>query len=81
MKTVEPGYLVHLTVFDIQGRKIREIARNAIAGSLSTFKWDGLNAVGQPLKEGLYIILAEIFNLQGKKRQWKKSVALVRRKH
>ena len=78
-KSEEPGYLVGITVFDINGRKIRDVANNAIAGSLSTYKWDGLDASGGALRQGLYIILARVFNLQGKKKQWKKTVALVRK--
>jgi hypothetical protein len=53
--------------------------KNAILGSAGTFAWDGLDGKGQRLPIGQYIIYTELFNLQGKKRQFKNVIVLARR--
>jgi hypothetical protein len=44
-----------------------------------SWKWDGLDENNQPLPTGQYIMLSEIFNLQGMRKQFKHVVVLTRR--
>ena len=44
-----------------------------------SWNWDGLDEKGQKLLIGNYIIYTELFNLQGKKKQYKNVVVLARR--
>jgi hypothetical protein len=78
-EVTEPGYVANITIFDANGRLVRYFIKNALLGLKGSWNWDGLNENGQKLPVGTYIIYAEIFNLQGKKKQFKNTVVLARR--
>jgi flagellar hook assembly protein FlgD len=55
------------------------LVRNALLGLKGNWNWDGLNENGQKLAIGTYIVYTEIFNLQGKKKQFKNTIVLGRK--
>ncbi|MGZ5287801.1 MAG: hypothetical protein ACXWB9_11470, partial [Flavisolibacter sp.] len=75
----EPGYVANITVFDVRGRAVRSLVRSGLMGLKGNWNWDGLDEKKQKLPSGNYIIHAEIFNLQGKKKGFKMVVVLVRK--
>lgn len=75
----ETGYVANITIFNVSGRMVRHLVKNATLGLKGSWNWDGLDEKGQKLLVGNYIIYAELFNLQGKKKQFKKVVVLARR--
>jgi hypothetical protein len=75
----EPGYVANITIYDEWGRPVRRLVRNATMGSSAVFHWDGLDDQQKKLPIGHYIILTEIFNLQGKTGKFKNVVTLARR--
>jgi hypothetical protein len=58
---------------------VRYLVKNNLLGIKGSFTWDGLDDIGKGLAQGPYIVLTEMFNLQGKKRQWKNVVSIVRK--
>jgi Lamin Tail Domain/Bacterial Ig-like domain len=72
----EPGYAASITVFDAAGRPVRYLQRNALCGTKGTFRWDGLGEKNQTLAVGIYIVYTEVFNLEGKIKQFKIPVVL-----
>ena len=75
----EPGYVANITIFDVSGKRVRYLQRNALCGTKGNFRWDGLGEKNQPLAIGVYIIFAEVFTLKGKTKQFKLPVVLARR--
>ena len=75
----EPGYIANITIFDAAGRPIRNLVRNGTLGLKGYWNWDGLDDKGNKLPVGTYIIFTEIFNLQGKKEEFKNTVVLARK--
>ena len=75
----ETGYVANITIFDVSGRLVRHLVKNATLGLKGSWNWDGLDEKGQKLLIGNYIIYTELFNLQGKKKQFKNAVVLARR--
>jgi hypothetical protein len=75
----EPGNVANITIFDAAGRKVRYLQRNALCGTRGNFIWDGLGEKNQRLPVGVYIVFAEIFNLNGKTKQFKLPLVLARR--
>lgn len=75
----ESGYMASITIFDAAGTPVRHLARSATLGMQGVFRWDGLDNNRQRLPVGVYVILTEIFNLQGKTKKIKNTVTLVRR--
>ena len=74
-----PGYVANITIFDANGRAVRYLQRNALCGVKGNFRWDGLGEKFQKLPVGIYIIYTEVFNLNGKKKQFKNSIVVARR--
>ncbi len=74
-----PGYVANITIFDASGRAVRYLERNALCGISGNYRWDGLGEKNQQLPIGLYIVYTEIFNLEGKKKQFKNVIVLARR--
>lgn len=75
----EPGYVANITIFDAAGRPVRYLQRNALCGVKGSFRWDGLGDRSQQLATGIYIVFTEVFNLNGKKKLFKKSIVVARR--
>ena len=74
----KPGNVAYVTVFDSQGRAIRSLANASLCGITGSFRWDGLNNYGTLVSRGVYIILTEVFDLQGKTKKYRNTVALYR---
>ncbi len=70
------GYVVNVTVFDARGREIAKIVRNETAGLDGFYKWDGINSEGEKARSGLYIVLVDLFDLDGNRKKIKKQVAI-----
>lgn len=77
----EPGYVANITIYDAAGRVVCNLVRNGTLGLNGYWNWDGLDDRGFQLPVGIYILFTEIFNLQGKKEQFKNTVVLSRKLH
>jgi hypothetical protein len=75
----EPGFVATIRVFDVNGRIVRHLANNASLSTSGRFRWDGLDDKLNKLPVGMYVVLTEIFNLQGKTKKFKQVVTLARR--
>lgn len=77
-KTTEPGYVANITIYDANGRAVRNLVKNATLGLQGYWIWDGLDDKKLKLSIGTYIVFTEIFNLNGKKETFKNVVVLAR---
>jgi hypothetical protein len=77
-KTTEPGYVANLTIYDANGRTVRNLVKNATLSLQGYWVWDGLDDKKLKLPVGTYILFTEIFNLNGKKEIFKNVVVLAR---
>jgi hypothetical protein len=73
-----PGNVAYVTAFDSRGRAVRLIAAGSLCGTTGGFRWDGLNDSGSLVPYGVYIILTEVFDLQGKTKKYRQTVAVYR---
>jgi hypothetical protein len=78
-RLTEPGYVANIVVFDALGRVARHLVQNSVMGIEGYWNWDGLDDKGAKLSIGTYIIFTEIFNLAGKKQQFKSAIVLARK--
>lgn len=76
----EQGNVASITIFDAAGRPVRYLQRNALCGLQGNYRWDGLDDRTQLLPSGIYIVHTAVFNVQGKTRQFKNTVVLVRKR-
>lgn len=75
----ESGFVANIRIFDANGRAVRHLAQNATLLAQGRFRWDGLDDKGNKLPIGIYVVLTELFNVQGKTRKFKQVVTLARR--
>jgi hypothetical protein len=76
-----PGYVANITIFDASGRPVRFLEKNSLSGLTGYFRWDGLDDKGKSLPQGIYIIFTEIFNKEGRKKQFKNAIVLARKSY
>jgi hypothetical protein len=73
----EPGYIVAVSIFNAQGRLVRQLVENTTVGSQGFFEpWDGFDDTGQLVRVGYYIILVNILDLDGNTEAIKKTVVV-----
>lgn len=77
-KVNEPGFVANIMIYDAGGRQVKNLVKNGSMGISGNWTWDGLDDKNNILPIGTYIIFIELFNLQGKKNQFKKTVVLAR---
>jgi hypothetical protein len=78
-KMKEPGFVANTIIYDLSGRKVRYLIKNESPGLSAFYKWDGLDEKSRPLPQGIYILVTEMFNLNGKTRKFKNAVTLARK--
>jgi hypothetical protein len=66
-----PGYRASILVVDPRGRLVREIAVKALLGREGFYTWDGRNRNGAMAGEGIYLVLAEVADQQGRIRRYR----------
>ncbi|MGB0886138.1 MAG: lamin tail domain-containing protein [Chitinophagales bacterium] len=72
----QAGYVADVGVYDVVGRKIKDLATKETIGAEGFWKWDGTNYNREKAKIGMYVVLVSLFDLDGKKKQYKKTVVL-----
>jgi hypothetical protein len=71
-----PNNVASITVFDLNGNVVRNICNNATLSQQGFFRWDGLDNSGNRLPMGVYIVLTALFDLQGRRNNFKNTVTL-----
>ena len=70
------GELANITIFNLLGQEVKLLAQNHSLGQENIWKWNGSNNNFEKAAIGIYIVLFEIFDLDGKKQIFKEKVVL-----
>jgi hypothetical protein len=73
------GFVCNITIYNANGKPVRFLTRNALCGLKGSYRWDGLDENNQKLPIGTYVVLTEVFALNGKTQKFKNSITLARR--
>ena len=73
----DPGHIARITVYDAQGRPVRQLARNLLLGNKGNIYWDGLSDTREPSSPGIYVIFIQIFRPEGSVKTLKLPVVLI----
>jgi len=76
-----PGYMLSIRVFDTQGRLVNLIANNKLAAQSGFFTWDGSDLNANIANTGIYIISADIYNLEGSVSHFRLKCVLAKQVH
>lgn len=74
-----PDNVMDITIHDSQGRLIKELKDNFYPGKNGLISWDGINDNDTKANVGSYIVLINIFDLDGNTTQYKKAIVLATR--
>ncbi len=67
-----PGFVANVRVFDVAGRLINNLARNELLAQSGTWVWDGQTASGDRVGLGVYVILIDLLDPDGRRSVYKK---------
>jgi hypothetical protein len=73
------GYTCSIIIFDQAGRPVRYLSRNNLCGINGYYRWNGLDERNNRLPAGAYYLIAEFFNLEGKRKIIRKAIVLAYR--
>ena len=70
------GYTAKITVFDSQGRFVRDLVNCQNIATQSRFVWNGCDDNGRVVPSGIYVVFVEVFDTQGHIKRFKKAVVV-----
>lgn len=71
-----PGNVANVIIYNVQGRKVRMLAQNELLGTQGSFSWNGTDDAGKEVIMGNYLIMMELYNLNGQVNRIKNKVAV-----
>lgn len=70
------GYTMNTYIFNVAGLLVRHLAKGELVGQEGSVIWNGLDNNGNRVPVGVYVVLTEIFNFDGKVKQYKNAVVV-----
>lgn len=75
----DSGYTMNIYVFSTGGQLVRHLAKGELVGQQGGVVWNGTDDNGNRVPLGIYVIVTEIFNLDGRVKQFKNGVVVATR--
>lgn len=72
----QAGMVGSIYIYSVDGRMVKEICQNAIWGNQGLYVWDGVDDLGRKVRPGYYVVFVELYDLEGRVKQVKKTVAV-----
>ena len=72
----EAGYTMNIYIFNVAGQLIRHLAKGELVGQEGSVLWNGLDGKGNKIPVGVYVVVTEVFNFNGKVKQFKNAVVV-----
>jgi hypothetical protein len=72
-------YEAVVTIYDVQGRVVRELGKNVLLGASGTLTWDGTRDNSQRALSGLFIVFIKAYNFNGDVKTYKLPCAVTLR--
>lgn len=72
----EAGYTMNTYIFNVAGQLIRHLAKGELVGREGSILWNGLDNNGNNVPVGVYVVVTEVFNFEGKVKQFKNAVVI-----
>jgi hypothetical protein len=72
----EAGYTMNTYIFNVAGQQMRHLAKGELVGQEGSLLWNGLDDNGNRVPVGVYVVVTEVFNFEGKVKQFKNAVVV-----
>jgi hypothetical protein len=73
------GNVANITIYDSRGREVKQLARNQLLATEGFFIWDGTNEQRAKVRTGYYVVMLQVYNLDGSQEFIKETVAVTDR--
>ncbi len=77
-RSSRPGFMVSLTVYNEFGIPVRKLTQQEMVGTEAFWIWDGCSDFGELQEAGIYVIILEMYHIDGEKRMEKKVAVLAK---
>jgi hypothetical protein len=68
------GFTGNIRIFNSSGRMVKHLVKSELLGMQGTYFWDGLSDQNMKLPSGVYIVIFDVFSLDGRQFRVKKPV-------
>jgi hypothetical protein len=68
------GFTGNIRIFNSNGRMVKHLVKSELLGTQGTYYWDGLSDQNTKLPSGVYIVIFDVFSLDGRTVRVKKPV-------
>lgn len=75
----QTNYVANVNIYNDEGRLIRKLVKNESISLSGTWLWDGFDLSQNRVKTGIYILHTELFDLSGKRKNYKTAFSVVSR--
>jgi hypothetical protein len=72
----EAGYTMNTYIFNVAGQQMRHLAKGELVGQEGSLLWNGLDDNDNRVPIGVYVVVTEVFNFEGKVKQFKNAVVV-----
>lgn len=72
----EAGYTMNTYIFNVAGQMVRHLVKGELVGQEGSAIWNGLDNNGNRVPVGVYVVVTEIFNFDGKVKQFKNAAVV-----
>ena len=72
----EAGYTMNTYIFNVAGQLIRHLVKGELVGQEGSALWNGIDDNGNKVPIGVYVVVTEVFNFDGKVKQFKNAVVV-----
>ena len=72
----ETGCSMNVYVFSAEGQMVRHLVQGELVADEGSFVWNGLDARGRRVPIGIYVVVTEVFDMEGRVRRYKNAVAV-----
>ncbi len=72
----EAGYTMNVYIFNVAGQQIRHLAKGELVGQEGSILWNGLDDNGNRVPIGVYVVVTEVFNFDGKVKKFKNAAVV-----
>ena len=72
----QPASLATINIYSDKGKLVKKLLKNQTIGANGNLAWDGLDEQGQKAAIGIYIVLFDVFDLNGNTERFKNTCVL-----
>ena len=72
----EAGYTMNIYIYNVAGQLLRHLAKGELVGQEGSVLWNGLDDNGNRVSLGVYVVMTEVFNFDGKVKKFRNAVVV-----